>query len=381
MERIFVEILNRSIAAGWVILAVVALRLLVRRAPRWTICLLWAVVAVRLVCPFSLESALSLIPSRETVRGGADGLEGNFVDSGIRFLDDAVNPALRNSFDSAVISDGRLNGAAGRGTDTGADTGMYLGANPVERILFAAGILWIAGMGILLAHSLVSYIRLWRRMRTAVRLEESIYVSEFADTPFILGMVKPRIYLPSGMPEEMRGPVLAHEQAHLRRRDNLWKLCGYALLCGYWFHPLIWVAYTLFCRDMELACDESVIKEYDAHGRRMYSEALLACSTDRRAAISYPLAFGEVGVRERIRSVIQYKKPAFWAIVAGMAACIAVAICFLTDPVGSGEDAGDGLSVTAGAGEAVGAGTGEGGAEADRLDGEGGGDRDIQRDQ
>ena len=372
MEQIFVEIVNRSITAGWVILAVAALRLMVRRAPKWTVCLLWALVAVRLVCPFSLESAFSLIPSRETVHGGAGGLEGNFVDSGIRFLDDAVNTALRNSFDSAALSGAGLNGDAGGGRDTGADAGMYPDANPVERILSAAGILWIAGMGILLAHSLVSYIRLRRRVRTAVRLEESVYVSEFADTPFILGLVRPRIYLPSGMPEEMRSPVLAHEQAHLRRRDNLWKLCGYALLCVYWFHPLIWVAYTLFCRDMELACDESVIKEYDAHGRRMYSEALLACSIDRHAAISYPLAFGEVGVRERIRSVIQYKKPAFWAIVAAMAACIAVAICFLTDPVGSGEDSGDGLSLAAGADEAAGAGAGEGGEAAGGLDGEGG---------
>lgn len=332
MERIFVEILNRSIAAGWVILAVVALRLLIRRAPKWTVCMLWALVAVRLVCPFSFKSAFSLIPSRETVRGDAGGLEGNFVDRGIRFLDDAVNPVLRNSFDSTVLPEEELNGAVGGSRDTVANTGMYPGVNPVGRALSAAGILWIAGMGILTMYSLVSYIRLWHRVRTAVRTEESVYVSEFVDTPFILGVVRPRIYLPSGMPEEMWALVLAHEQAHLRRRDNLWKLCGYALLCVYWFDPLIWVAYTLFCRDLELACDESVIKEYDAHGRRMYSEALLVCSVGRHGAIRYPLAFGEVGVKERIRSVIQYKRPAFWAVVAAVAACIVVAVCFLTDP-------------------------------------------------
>ena len=370
MEQIFVEIVNRSITAGWVILAVAALRLMVRKAPKWTVCLLWALVAVRLVCPFSLESAFSLIPSRETVHGGSGGLEGNFVDSGIRFLDDAVNPALRNSFDSAATSGAGLNGAAGRDRDTVADTGRYPDADPMGHALSAAGILWIAGMGILALYSLAAYIRLRRRVRTAVRLEGSVYVSEFADTPFILGIARPRIYLPSGMPEEMRALVLAHEQAHLRRLDNLWKLAGYLLVCVYWFHPLVWVAYSLFCRDIELACDESVIKEYDAHGRRMYSEALLACSLDRRAAFGYPLAFGEVGVRERIKTVIHYKKPAFWAIVAAVAVCIAAAICFLTDPVGSGEDSGDGLSLAAGAGKAAGAGTGEGAAGG--LDGEGG---------
>ena len=184
MVHIFVEVLNRSIAAGWVILAVAALRLLIRRAPRWTSCLLWALVAVRLVCPFSLESAFSLIPSRETVHSNVGGLEGNFVDSGIRFLDDAVNPAIRRSFDSAAAPGAGLNGAAGAdsgiGVDagTGVDTGTRSGVKPVERILFAAGILWVVGMGVLALYSIVSYVRLRYRVRTAVRLEESVYVSE-----------------------------------------------------------------------------------------------------------------------------------------------------------------------------------------------------------
>ena len=396
MEHIFVEILNRSIAAGWVILAVAALRLLLRRAPKWTSCLLWALVAVRLVCPFSMESAFSLIPSRETVHGGMDVPEGKFVDSGIRFLDDAVNPALRRSFDSAAVSGAGLDGAAGTdtgagpdagagsgtgvGPGTGADTGAHTGVNPAARVLFVGGIMWAAGIGILVLHSLVSYIRLWRRVRTAVRLEESVYESEFTDTPFVLGIVRPRIYLPAHMPEEMRVPVLAHERAHLRRLDNLWKMAGYALLCAYWFHPLVWAAYSLFCRDLELACDESVIKGYDAHRRRLYSEALLACSLDRRGAFGYPLAFGEVGVRERIKAVIRYKKPGFWMAVAAVAACIAVAICFLTDPM----DSGDAQPLPSGAGgeaEADGnaggdswyaAGNGSGTKQGTVLDGQGG---------
>ena len=366
MEHIFVEVLNRSIAAGWAILAVAALRLLIRRAPKWISCLLWAVVAVRLVCPFSLESVFSLIPSKETVRSDAADLDGNFVDSGIRFLDDAVNPALRRSFGSAAIpetvEDGDAGAGPGIGREAGADADLRTGTgvNPAQRVLSITGIIWIVGMGILALYSLASYIRLWRRVRTAVRLEEAVYVSEFADTPFILGITRPRIYLPSGMPEEMRAPVLAHERAHLRRLDNLWKMCGYALVCVYWFHPLVWVAYSLLCRDIEMACDERVIKGYDAHKRRMYSEALLACSLDRRGGFGYPLAFGEVGARERIKSVIQYKKPGFWGAMAAAVACIAVAVCFLTNPVGSEDGSGEGQSLAAGADSATEAGRGNG---------------------
>ena len=355
MASIFMEILNRSIAAGWMILAVIALRGLLRKAPKWMICLLWALVAVRLVCPFSMESVFSMIPSRETMHGEAIDRDGNYVDSGVRLLDDALNPMIRQSLDSAAIPDAERKPHADAGAGTGAE------ANLMQRILFCAGIVWMAGIAGVWLYSVICYIRLRLKVRTAVRLQESVYVSEFVDTPFILGVLRPRIYLPAGLPEEVRPLVLSHEYAHLARRDNLWKVLGYALLCVYWFQPLCWVAYALFCRDMELACDESVIKSYDTHHRRMYSEALLACSLGRGSAFSQSLTFGELGVKERIKAVLRYRKPAVWAAAAAVAVCIVIAVCFLTDPVSPGSDSGNVLA-------------GEQGGESGKGDGQPGAD-------
>lgn len=311
MEAIFIKLLNMSIAAGWLILAVILLRLVLRRAPRWMICLLWGLVAVRLICPVSFQSIFSLIPSRETVRREIVYSETPAIESGIRLVDHAVNPILQQTF------------APNPGDSV----------NPLQVWLPAAGLLWLLGAGLMLGYAVLSYVRLYLRLRTAVRLENSVYLSEFVDTPFLFGVLRPRIYLPSRMPEVLRAAVTAHENAHLARRDHLWKPLAYVLLALYWFHPLCWAAYVLFCRDMELACDEKVIREYDGAGKRAYSEALLECSMDRRGLWKCPLAFGEVGVKERIRSVMNYKRPAFWIIVAAAAACVLAAVCFLTDPV------------------------------------------------
>lgn len=324
MEAVFIRLLNMGIAAGWLILAVIVLRLVLRRAPRWIICLLWGLVAVRLICPLSLQSIFSLIPSRETVRQEIVFSESPAIQSGIRLVDHVVNPVLQESF-------------APQPGDS---------MNPLQGWLFIAGIVWMLGVGLMLGYALVQFVRLRLQLRTAVRLENSVYLSEFVDTPFIFGVLRPRIYLPSGMPEALREPVTAHEKAHLARRDYLWKLLAYALLAVYWFHPLCWAAYVLFCRDMELACDEKVIRSYDGVQKRVYSEALLKCSINRHRVWDCPLAFGEVGVKARIRSVMNYKRPAFWMMAAAMAACILAAVCFLTDPVKkseSSENKGDGL--------------------------------------
>lgn len=317
MEAVFLKLLNMSITAGWLILAVIFLRLALRRAPRWMICLLWGMVAVRLICPVSFQSIFSLIPSRETVRQEIVFSESPAIQSGIRLVDHVVNPVLQDSF----------------APEPGASV------NPLQVWLFAAGILWIMGVGIMLGYVAVSYVRLRLRLRTAVRLEKYVYLSEFVDTPFIFGVLRPRIYLPSHMPEALWEPVTAHEKAHLARRDYLWKILAYFLLTVYWFHPLCWAAYVLFCRDMELACDEKVIRNYDGGQKRVYSEALLECSVRVHRVWGCPLAFGEVGVKTRIKSVMNYKKPAFWIIVAAVAACILLAVCFLTDPAkGAGTD-------------------------------------------
>lgn len=322
MEAIFLKLLNMSINAGWLILAIIALRFLLRKfhAPAWISCLLWTLAAVRLLCPISLESIFSLIPSRETIPREIALSPAPSVNSGVDFVDNMVNPVLHNSFTPAP-------GAS---------------ANPLQIWLFLAGILWAVGTGFLLLYALFGCIRLYGRVRTAVRYENRIYISEFIDIPFIFGLLRPRIYLPSKLPGEVYGPVLAHEQAHLDRLDYLWKILGYLLLAVYWFHPLCWAAYVLLCRDLELACDEKVIKSYDAHEKKIYSEALLVCSlkTHRFDSIC-PLAFGEVGVKERIRSVLHYKKPALWVISAAILSCMAAAVCFLTDPADSPDPSGE----------------------------------------
>ncbi len=311
MQEIFLKLFNMSITAGWLILAVMVLRILLKRAPKWIVCLLWGLVAVRLACPVSLESVFSLIPSGETVRQEVLFSERPVIDSGIRLVDNVVNPMLRESF-----------------TPQPGDS-----VNPLQVVLFIAGVLWAAGALGMLLYAGAGYGRLRWKLRTAVRLEEPVYLSEFVDTPFVFGVLRARIYLPVQMPEGMREPVIAHEKAHLARRDHLWKILGYFLLAVYWFHPLCWAAYALFCKDMELACDERVIREYDSAQKRAYSEALLECSLKKRTVIACPLAFGEVGVKDRIRSVVNYKKPAFWVVMAAAAACIVAGVCFLTDPV------------------------------------------------
>ncbi len=319
MENVFLKLLNMSITAGWLILAVIVLRFLLRKAPKWICCLLWAMVAFRLVCPISLESIFSMVPSRETIRHDAVISTNPTIDSGVVFVDNVVNPVIRESLAPAP-------GAS---------------VNPLQVGLFIAGIVWSVGVCIMLAYAGVSYLRLRYRVRTAVRFRENIYISEYIDTPFILGVIRPRIYLSMGMEEATLEPVMSHEQAHIKRRDYLWKPLGYVMLAVYWFHPLCWFAYSLFCKDIELACDEKVIKNYDSHQKKTYSEALLSCSMNRSTLAVCPLAFGEVGVKERIKSVLHYKKPAFWLIVAAVIVCVPAAVCFLTDPVKEEDEHGE----------------------------------------
>lgn len=313
METIILKLFNMSINAGWLILAILILRLLLRKArtPAWISCMLWAMVGVRLVCPFSLESIFSLLPSKEVIPREIALSPAPSVTSGVGFVDNMVNPVLRRSF-----------------TPTPAAS-----ANPLQIWLFLAGVLWAAGAGILLLYAAFSAFRLYLKLRTALRLEGHVYVSEFIDIPFLFGTIRPRIYLPASLPEEMRPPIIAHEQAHLERLDHFWKLFAFLLLAVYWFHPLCWPAYFLFCRDIETACDEKVIRDYDSRQKRLYSEALLTCSQKTHKRSVCPLAFGEVNVKERIRSVLHYKKPAFWVIAAAILLCVIAAVCFLTDPV------------------------------------------------
>ena len=311
MAAIFLKLLNLSISASWLVLAVLVLRLVSKRSPKWMNVLLWGIVALRLVLPFSIESALSLIPSAETVSPAAVQFDpAPTITSGVSVIDNAVNPSLSEHFAAVPTAS----------------------VNPLYVWAYLAGWVWLIGLAAMLAYALVSYLRLRRRVSVSLRVRENIYLCDAISSPFILGVVKPRIYLPSGLDEVQRQNVLSHERAHLARRDHWWKPLGFALLAVYWFNPVLWLAYTLLCRDIELACDERVIRTMDESAVKTYSTVLLACSMPRKAVITCPLAFGEVGVKERVQNALHYKKPAFWVVAASVAVCVVVAVCFLTDP-------------------------------------------------
>ena len=311
MSGIFLKLLNLSISASWLVLVVLALRLVLKRAPKWVNVLLWGMVALRLMLPFSIESALSLIPSAETLSPEVVRFDpAPTITSGVTIIDNAVNPSLSESFAAAPLAS----------------------VNPLYVWTYLAGWVWLIGLAAMLAYALVSYLRLRRRVSASIPLWENIYVCDEVPSPFILGIVHPRIYLPSALDEAQRGSVLSHERAHLARRDHWWKPLGFALLAVYWFNPLLWLAYTLLCRDIELACDERVLRGMDAGQIKDYSSALLACSVPRRMLAACPLAFGEVGVGARVKNALRYKKPAFWVVAASVAVCVVVAVCFLTNP-------------------------------------------------
>ena len=315
MDAVFVKLVNMSIAASWLILAVMLLRLILRKAPKWVNVLLWGLVALRLLCPFSIKSALSLIPSSETVP------EEIFFYEGVQqhtpaWLDIADNPALAQNVSLA--------------TEQSVST--------VQTHFLLWTLLWLAGMTLLLLYAALSYARLRRRVSESISLRENIYLCDRVQTPFILGVLRPRVYLPSDLNEEQVQSVIAHERAHLARRDHWWKLLGWLLLTVYWFNPLCWAAHILFCRDIEMACDEKVIRDMDAAGRKTYSEALLSCSLPKRSVAACPLAFGEVGIKQRIQGVLHYKKPSFWLVALAVLVCAAAAVCFLTDPMEKPEE-------------------------------------------
>lgn len=310
MEGLFLKLLNMSIAAGWLILAVVLLRILLKRAPKYIRCILWALVGIRLTVPFSFESVLSLIPSAETVSPDMLYSDAPRIHSGIGVLNQAVNPVISESLAPQI----------------------GVSVNPLQILTFLAALIWAAGVVLMSLYGIISYLRLRRRIAEAVPLRDNLWQCETVGSPFVLGLFQPRIYLPFHMDEAGMAHVIAHEQAHIKRGDHLIKMAAFFLLTVYWFQPLVWLAYFLLCRDIELACDERVIKELGLEEKKAYSEALLSCSAPRRSLAACPLAFGEVGVKQRIRNVMSYRKPALWVVAAALAVCVAAGVCFLTDP-------------------------------------------------
>ena len=315
MGDIFLKLLNMSITAGWLILAVLCIRLLFRKIPKWVNCLLWGVVAIRLICPFSIESPFSILPSTEPIKSSTvvEGEIQNFIpsiDSRLTIVKNTINPMLTETF-------------AYNESDSVA---------PLQVVTFAAGLVWCCGMVLLIICAMGSVVKLHKLVNEAVCVRENIYICDAVKSPFILGIFRPRIYFSSALREREMDYILAHESAHLKRKDHWWKALGYLLLCIHWFNPLCWVAYSLLCKDIELACDEKAAKNMTFHEKKEYAKVLLSCAGQRSLVMVCPLAFGEVGVKERVKSVLNYKKPTVWIMMATAAVFVILAVCFLTNP-------------------------------------------------
>lgn len=315
MTDLFLKIVNASFSASWTVLAVLVVRFALKKAPKCVSVLLWGMVAIRLICPFSIESAFSLVPSTQTISPTIMTDATPTTQPGIPALNSAAEPTAVNSLASA----------AGDSADA------------LQIWLPVLAALWLFGVAALLVYTAISYWRLRRKVSEAIMLMDGVYQSDNIASPFVLGIVRPKIYLPYETAPENLEHVIAHERAHIRRKDHWWKPLGFLLLTIHWFNPLMWMSYVLLCRDIELACDEKVIRDLGNEARANYTQALVSCSIDRRSIAACPLAFGEVGIKQRVRSVVNYKKPGFWVVTLAIMACAAVAVCFLTDPEPSRE--------------------------------------------
>lgn len=310
MSEAFIGFLNRSLAAGWLVLVLLLLRPLLKKTPKWLMPFFWGLVALRLVSPFSLTSVLSLIPSAQVLSPENVQFETPALTTGIQALDEAVNPFLAENLSPAP-------GAS---------------VNPLYVWMQVLGILWAVVTCGLLLYAVVQYLLLKRKLTTAVLVQERVYESEAVSSPFLLGFIHPIVYLPVGLRESARSYVIAHEKSHLKRFDHWAKAFGYGLACLYWFHPLLWVGYTLFCRDLELACDDRVLRSLEPAQRIEYSQTLLSMAA-KESHRGCPLAFGETGVKERIRSALAYRKTKVWVTIVAVLLCVLLGVCFLTNPI------------------------------------------------
>ena len=309
MTDLFLKVLNTSFSAVWLVLGILLARLVLKKAPRSLVCGLWALVALRLIFG-GVESPLSLVPSAEIIPPESLFEQAPAIYSGLPVIDQAVNPVYSESLRP-------MPGAS---------------VNPLQVWLAVFANIWLLGMAVMALWAALSWLRVRQQVRESVP-EDGVYLCDRISSPFLFGLIRPKIYLPSCLEGDARSHVIAHEKAHLARRDHWWKPLGFLLLTVNWFNPVMWLAYTLLCRDIELACDERVVRRLPAEEKKAYSSALLQCSLPRRAIAACPLAFGEVGVKQRVRSVLNYRKPTFWVIVTAAVLIGILAVCLLTDPV------------------------------------------------
>jgi len=333
MISVFLHFFNLSVMAGWMVLAVLLLRLCLKKAPRWITCLLWGLVALRLLVPFTIEGPISLIPTAETVVGGDTDTSAPVVNSGVDSIDKPLNDWLQTPVEGSVAPSDTDTAPAPDLQTPSQDTSDTLApVSRMERLLTVAAPLWLVGIGLMLAYELFSVIRVRRRVLDAVLLRDNVWQSDRVSSPFIFGLFRPRIYIPYRLEESVLEQVLSHERAHLHRRDHWIKPFAFTLLAVYWYNPLLWVGYILLCRDIEVACDQRVVRGLDEDTRRRYATALLQCGVERRSIAACPLAFGEVSIKQRIKSVLNYRKPLLWVIIASLLACSVAAVCLLTVP-------------------------------------------------
>lgn len=311
MTDLFFDIINTSISAAWTVLAVLLVRLFLKRASKSAATLLWMIVALRLVFPFSIQSAFSLIPSAEIVSSSILSDTTPSVDTGIEFINEPINNLLADSL-SPGIGDS---------------------ANPLQILTPVLIAVWLIGMAAILLYAAISYALLAHKLAFSVRYTDNIYRSDLVRSPFILGVFRPRIYIPFGSDDKACEYAILHENAHLARKDHIRKLIAYILLSVHWFNPLIWLAYILFCRDIELACDERAISQLDNEQRADYAQALLPYSSGNFSISVCPTAFSENDISRRVRAILKYRKPALLGAVAAVVLCVVLAVCFLTEPL------------------------------------------------
>jgi len=346
MEALFLRVIELSITAAILVVAVVIIRAVFKKMPRWIYCLLWGLVAVRLLLPVSVESMFSLVPDTEAVTSGiVKNVSGQdtaseytpeygYEDEGSASTGVTVTPSVQIP-DTGISSD-VLNNVTEGNTEKPVVIEPDVIPEPIEEKISLTEILsyvWIGGIGVMLLYCTVCYVLLRRKVFDAVRREDGVWQSEKVGSPFILGTVVPRIYLPYNLIPEDEKFVIAHEKAHIRRCDHLIKPLAFLILSVHWFNPFIWVAYVLLCRDIEMACDEKVIKHMDTDTRKAYATALLDCCVGRKSIAACPLAFGEVDVKGRVKKVINYKKVTIATIIIACISIILFVGCFMTDPV------------------------------------------------
>ena len=323
MKEIFAQFLSAGLSGSMLILAVIAVRLLLRKASKRHICLLWLLVGLRLLVPFTIESNLSLQPDQSAVMQP----NGEVFLGEQMFAPGQVTPHPTDVPNASAPSVGEVPGTIPQGS-----TNTPTVANKTDYATVASWV-WLIGSGAMLAYALISYQVLKKKLCGAIPLQPGVFEDPTVRSPFLLGYLQPGIYLPYNVPEEYRSHILAHERCHIRRGDHWMKLFGFVCLALHWYNPLVWLAYSLLCKDMEMACDEAVIQAMDTQQRKIYSAALLSCASERLGFSACPVAFGEDNVKQRILNVLRYRKPAVWISAVAVIAAAVLAVCFLTNPM------------------------------------------------